>query len=504
MVKDIHLLKKKKLIEIHQFAISALLILSILLLSYSTVLFNVFGVLDDYQFLYSSLSDEKSSFTILISAGRPINALFFYVAFKLAGSLTNLVYLRAISLIGIWSLGLMLYYFLRVHRFSFAFSLTVASSILLLPSFQVYAAWAQHFTTAFAGSLALLSALIISPSFIERSSKKEIRMASSIIFLIISLLIYQPIAMLFCTGVCIFLLSRFKSNNDINCSELLNFIIVYVTSMIFAFCIFEIGKYYFPIQHTRFGVNLDFLAKIHWFLFESMRNAFSFYIVPPSEYVAISACALLCILTSSFLFVKRISARIKIKVFVLLSMGIIASYAPNLITGENWAAYRSLVALNSTLLFIFIFFVSNYIPSFFVKSSGKYLLVILGLVLILTAQRNVLSGFVMPNVTELNNLSSLIKAKGPINEKIKIIVKPSSWNDSSAKPIAYDEFGMHSSITPYYARAIVGIVLRDLYHLKNFNIVIIDKEDNSSISADSSESFTINFQTLVTSQNFIK
>ena len=110
----------------------------------------------------------------------------------------------------------------------------------------------------------------------------------------------------------------------------------------------------------------------------------------------------------------------------------------------------------------------------------------------------------MPNVTELNNLSSLIKAKGPINEKYKIIVKPSSWNDSSAKPIAYDEFGMHSSITPYYARAIVEIVLRDLYHLKNFNIVIIDKEDNSSISADSTESFTINFQTLVTSQNFIK
>src|SRR5687768_3010584 len=151
-------------IIISQGYLASLIIAAIVLSAYSVVLLNDFGVLDDYFFLNNAITGSNHTLPLLIGAGRPLNAVLLDQGFNLAGSIEGLTILRSITLIGIWLLGLGLYLFSRRHCVGFMSSLAIACGVILLPSFHVYASWAQHFTTPFAGALALLSSFILTPA----------------------------------------------------------------------------------------------------------------------------------------------------------------------------------------------------------------------------------------------------------------------------------------------------------------------------------------------------
>src|ERR1700722_5872066 len=90
---------------------AALILAAVVLATYSMVLSNTFGIMDDYNFLYNAIMGSNGTLTLLIAAGRPLNGVLVERGFRSAGSIERLAILRSITLVGIWVLGCGLYFF---------------------------------------------------------------------------------------------------------------------------------------------------------------------------------------------------------------------------------------------------------------------------------------------------------------------------------------------------------------------------------------------------------
>lgn len=453
-------------------ALAVLTIFSSVFLTYSVVLFNTFGVLDDWYFLHNAIAGQAGTVPLLIGAGRPLNAFIFDMGFSAAGSIEGLTYLRLISIIGISFLGFFLYKFAKAQRLDFVTSLLIAIGVVLLPSFHVYASWAQHFTTPYAGILAILSAFVLTPGCRIRDRSRILAVAFSAAILLVSLLIYQPLAMLFWTGIFISMVAALDSSEKWSFARLFDVLIAFSIAMVVAFVVFKIGQLQYPSDSSRYGLVADIYGKLTWFFSEPLANAISLYAVPRSSAVGWLVFAVFLI---AFLLLGRFRGlKFTAKLALMVAFSLLFSYVPNLATAENWASYRSIGALAASL-YVSLLLVVRFPVKYFIenRASKKYISSVFVVPLCLVfcvfaifsslAQSSVNKGFVLPNVIELNNLASFLKEQNfaSLNEQ-SILVKTSSWRDSSAAVLLYDEFGMHSSLRDYYSLVMVKTVLRSM------------------------------------------
>lgn len=490
---------------------AALGIFCIIYLAYFQVLSNDFGILDDYYFLYNSVTERPDTLPLLIGAGRPLNALLLDWGFSLAGSIEGLALLRLFTLLGIWIFGFGFYLFSRLQHLDFSSSLLIAAGIVLLPSFHVYASWAQHFTTPYAGALSLLSAsILLSPQSCSKSLRALPVLCSAFI-LLAALLIYQPLAMVFWSGVLISFFPRIDSSKGPNTTRLLEVLLAFSLAMAAALVAFKYGQHLYPGDSSRYGLAVDIYGKILWFFTEPLTNALSLHFVPKCTL----AQTLVVVIATSGLLILRISrgTPIALGAFIIASLSVIASYAPNLATAENWASYRSIGALATTILVLLIlssrqillYIYEKYKPHPAFHISKKPLHVLATLMLFLLAiltQTSINKGFILPNVTETNNLASFLRSVPSTPDKeYSFAVKTSSWRDSDAKVLLYDEFGMHSSTREYYSLAMVKLVLRGMGLAPKARVSLLDEESQHKAS-DHSTFILIDFAELATSQRF--
>jgi hypothetical protein len=251
-----------------------------------------------------------------------------------------------------------------------------------------------------------------------------------------------------------------------------------------------------------------------WFFSEPLANALSLYSVPKKTTTLFFS--LLYLLVSFVFFTKRYGRHISIAAFLGSAFYLAASYAPSLATAENWASYRSIGALSASVVAIFVLIAREPLNFF----SGKYsnfalygrfdifaptFLIACLFLTVLKVQGIVSNSFVLPNVFELNNLSSFLKhAHIEESEHVSVLVKPASWEDSSARPMAYDEFGMPSSIRDYYALAIVDLTLRNINRLQNAKVSVLSTQGvvSSTDAAQHKKELIVDFARLTASQRF--
>jgi hypothetical protein len=81
------------------------------------------------------------------------------------------------------------------------------------------------------------------------------------------------------------------------------------------------------------------LEKLQWFIKEPLINAINFNITPGTFFTTLSLIICAIGLLS---IIKGKSGPIKVLMFIIMGIG---AYSPNLLVKENWAAYRSLIAL---------------------------------------------------------------------------------------------------------------------------------------------------------------
>ncbi|HCD03857.1 MAG TPA: hypothetical protein DEQ60_00880 [Methylophaga sp.] len=493
--------------------LAALIIFLVVFSTYSAVLFNTFGVLDDWTFLYNAITGQEGTVPLLIGAGRPLNAFFSHFGFMVAGSIEGLATLRFVGVVGISILGFCLYLFAHAQRVDFFTSLLISIGVVLLPSFQVYASWAQHFTTPYAGILALCSAFILSPECRIRERSRRIAIFYSASLLLVSLLIYQPLAMLFWTGILISSTSSFDSKNKWTIEGGFDVLVAFSLAMVGAFIAFKVGQSVYPGDSSRYGFVSDVYGKLIWFLSEPLANSASLHIAPRNCWIQWFFIVL--VLVALLLLGKQRGLTVATSLCLIVSLALVLSYVPNLVTAENWASYRSIGALGATFFVSVIMTLRLPIKWFLEgrnlrKSPGSlyliptFLVAAFAGVLTLLAQTGVNKGFVLPNVIELNNLASVIKEQNftAIDDDPFLIVKTSSWRDASAKVSLYDEFGMHSSLRDYYALIMVKTVLRSMGVASDSKVSLYSDNERGSETHINRKKFIIDFPKLVTNERF--
>jgi hypothetical protein len=147
-----------------------------------------------------------------------------------------------VTLLGISMLGFTLYLFSRRHGLSRVASASIAAGVALLPSFQVYAVWAQHFTTPFAGVLAVMAAYVLSPI---RTADGRVGLRPFVLatlLLTAAVLTYQPTGMLFCTALLIALFSSSEPLQRWTGRALLTVATSFALASMFGYIALKIGQ----------------------------------------------------------------------------------------------------------------------------------------------------------------------------------------------------------------------------------------------------------------------
>src|SRR2546422_11513133 len=122
------------------------LVWAILVLCYVPALITPYGFMDDYAILADSTQGGTATREIVIASRRPTYALLLELTFHHIHDIEDLQYVRLLSIISIAFLAWCLYRMLVLVGWSDVHSLLLSLTVVLMPAFQVYAAWA---TTAF-------------------------------------------------------------------------------------------------------------------------------------------------------------------------------------------------------------------------------------------------------------------------------------------------------------------------------------------------------------------
>ena len=188
----------------------------VVLLVYSPIVFTRFGTADDYVFLYRFIAAPgfgDNPFT----NGRPISFFLTYIAYSIAGSLSGL---SAIRLAGLVLYGLLVWRFYSLTssvRSLRPFGFWISLAIICLPSYQVVIPLAVDVSYPLAGILALAAVEIAGSVF---SKRRPWILCFSVLSVMLAFMIYQPMTMLYWSGV---LLILFRSRRSIGGKGSVNF-----------------------------------------------------------------------------------------------------------------------------------------------------------------------------------------------------------------------------------------------------------------------------------------
>ncbi|HBR4955348.1 TPA: glucosyl transferase GtrII family protein, partial [Klebsiella pneumoniae] len=150
------------------------------------------------------------------------------------------------------------------------------------------------------------------------------------------------------------------------------------------------------------------------------------------------------------------------KTFIVIAIGI-GSYAPNLATKENWAAFRSLVALELIISTLFLIGINSLVSRIFKQA---FVWPLIALTIMIIAQYNIINGFIIPQRSEIQALAAEITNKIPKNYTGKLMfdLTDPAYN-AFTKTQRYDEFGNISLVAPW---ALKGMA-EEIRIMKGFN-----------------------------------
>jgi hypothetical protein len=157
----------------------ALVVIGVLLVTYSPVLLATYGYGDDYLLFDSVRNDWRVMLSVELVNGRPGMLAMHAPAFALTPSMAAMVWMRVVSIAGIAAVGITL---ARWSPWGRRESTALGLTVVLLPAFWVTAAWSLMFVVP----LALLAAM-----WAARTADKPVR---SLLLLTAAGLIYQPAA----------------------------------------------------------------------------------------------------------------------------------------------------------------------------------------------------------------------------------------------------------------------------------------------------------------------
>lgn len=425
-------------------------------------------------------------------SGRPVAWPLSFGAYSLAPDIDGLRWVRLVSVLGIALLGVLLHHSLTRAGMNRWLSMAASISVISLPSFQVYAAWASAYSAAYSAILAGLASLIAAGALDAQRRVATIRLAAAVALLLCSLLIYQPTAMFFWVLAAISLLR--PSESLARALRLFGVhLLVAAASLAFDFAIFKVAVHYYgPASVERSSLTHDIPGKVRWFVEQPLVNALDLSALTRPRLLA-EAVSLFAIVGITLLHRKK---GLRSLGFVAIAVILVPlAYLPNLVVEESWASYRTIVALSSLIAiytWLSVWGIGTAIlrpgmsptANTAARAVGATAIALLVSGAGLLASRNVTTLFVKPQSLELNVLRTTLRA-GPAREVRKVVfVRPGGWQ-GAAPLVRYDEFGLPSSVAPWVPYPAVFLVLREQRHLADrLTVDDLPPETKSIPSAD--------------------
>lgn len=430
---------------------------------YSSVWLTAYGFLDDYAILAESLQGEADIRQLVVAAGRPTYALLLALTFPLLHSVADLRYIRLLGVLGLALLSWRVYRTLVRAGWGEVRAFLLALVVVMMPAFQVYAAWA---TTAFHAYAALLAGgawAVAERALTAQRLAPAWSLAGGASLLLLALTIHQSAALFFWVFAAVMLCKP-----DITLAEMKQRFLWYNTvvfiGLTLGFGLHKLGTTLYPValEPARTRLTHDVWGKVLWFVDHPLKDALNISRLSSDWWLALPVAAFMVGGLVCF-FRGDIKARLWQLLIALAVLPL--AYLPNLVVTENWSSYRTQAALTS-LVVLYIFVACwGYRRCFPQGVPVTILTTILGLAALasgLAASSNVTAYFVAPQWQEWHFLRAQL-ARADLSQAHHLYLIASTWQRTLAPGVRYDEFGFPSSAAPWTLKPMVYLFLRERY-----------------------------------------
>lgn len=176
-------------------ACPALTVLAALLVGvYYPVLLRCYAMADDYPYLWVFTADQPQYFHWLSAMGRPLYEVLSVMLYSAAGTICNLGYIRALTLLGTVLFAGQLYRACRRHHWPSLQALCIAMLICTSSAFGIYLSWSVCFNAVYAACITFWAGEVAAHGIAKpRCGYGDQSLA--VVLLIVGLMLYQPTAM---------------------------------------------------------------------------------------------------------------------------------------------------------------------------------------------------------------------------------------------------------------------------------------------------------------------
>lgn len=452
-------------------------------LVYSPVLFTSYGIIDDYYQLFVALKGAPDiGMRQHVSFGRPLQGMLIVSAFSLVHNVGDLRWLRLVGIAGIALLAWLLYRVLAASGHGRLTALLLPLVIGMTLPFQVWASWAICEFFPYAAAMAGVAYLGVEAALRAGTWRPRLGFGAAAVFLLVaSQAIYQPAAMVFWVVAAIRLLTaetplRVVARVGAVC------LAVMCCALALEFVLFEsVARLWTlfgaaPLHLQRAQVATNPAEKLHWFVTEVLVNAANLLQWQPSALEAVLVYAALC---GGLALYFRGSAHERLGKLAVAAALLPLCYLPNLLTAEDWASYRTQVALTALIVVYAAMALLGYLRAALrltrradlaadadrhaaARAEQRVLVPLLAIaccVFAFVAATSVYQGFARPQQTEYAVLRQQLR-EAPLAQARTIYVLGAHYRDSAAGFVRYDEYGMTSSWYGNATRAMTYLALR--------------------------------------------
>jgi len=492
--------------------VGALLILTTIAVTCVSVVASDYGYADDFWILgIRPLNAENitKAFHGFLGEGRCLYSIWTLGVMGQIDGIEGLKYVRLLTLFGIFFSSVVFYKLLHRHLIEDRIDASLMACIFSInPSFLVMAGWAEIGCDSYACMLGLLACYFFlrNPYFNAPTRKLGEdapsgnasswgRVVVSALLLFLAMCLYQPGAMLYWTGVGIWIIGRFTGQRE-DWIKLLKMLGLFICVL----GVYFVFAHAFAGPDSRFHVSMSIVRRLGWFVLYPLRSSLSYPFYDPSTFYSV---AMLLILSYGLWSYCRQTSRTMWIPPLVLSLTPL-TVLPTIFAAGHYDVSRTRAALYGLIIILwcltFTVIVRYLKDSFTLRNILIPTLVILSVMGQFELQRF----FIIPQIRDESAL--LVKLQEYVRENPKLDRPIVIWAPTTFPPITelhgVDEMGFASLSRhgpPYEEQLMLaGVANRKYEDLPDVKFVTIysDGDAGQQKEAPPPDAFEINLKQL--------